>query len=186
MGRIGDFGNPEPGVTQPGALAAHRAVNALAGNVENDARFQHPVHRGGDRHRVLGIAVQEVGGSVQGIHDPDQAALDRAGIQFLSYHRGTRGAAQQHLPDQQLGVAVDRKSTRLNSSHLVISYAVFYLKKKTVGADKLSKITDYTDRQTAILFDDGAGAVVIGEVYEGRGSLSYELESDGPVREYLY
>src|SRR5438132_10474129 len=30
----------------------------------------------------------------------------------------------------QLGVAVDRKSTRLNSSHTVISYAVFCLKKK--------------------------------------------------------
>src|SRR5256885_8605367 len=32
---------------------------------------------------------------------------------------------------------VDRKSTRLNSSHLVISYAVFYLKKKTTGAKPL-------------------------------------------------
>src|SRR2546426_7307807 len=31
---------------------------------------------------------------------------------------------------ERLGVAADRKSTRLNSSHLVISYAVFCLKKK--------------------------------------------------------
>lgn len=38
-----------------------------------------------------------------------------------------------------------------------------------VGADKLSKITDLTDRSTAVLFGDGAGAVVIGEVSEGRG-----------------
>src|SRR5438132_8229810 len=38
------------------------------------------------------------------------------------------------LPDRQelvLGIAQDRKSTRLNSSHTVISYAVFCLKKKT-------------------------------------------------------
>lgn len=55
-----------------------------------------------------------------------------------------------------------------------------------VGADKLSKITDYTDRSTAILFGDGAGAVVIGEVSEGRGILSYELGSDGSGGEYLY
>src|SRR5256885_4663235 len=32
---------------------------------------------------------------------------------------------------------VDRKSTRLNSSHLVISYAVFCLKKKNIFADQL-------------------------------------------------
>src|SRR2546426_7485861 len=34
------------------------------------------------------------------------------------------------LPTASLGYARDRKSTRLNSSHLVISYAVFCLKKK--------------------------------------------------------
>src|SRR5256885_6990361 len=32
----------------------------------------------------------------------------------------------------QMGTALDRKSTRLNSSHLVISYAVFCLKKKSI------------------------------------------------------
>ena len=40
-----------------------------------------------------------------------------------------------------------------------------------VGADKLSKITDMTDRSTAVLFGDGAGAVVMGEVAEGRGII---------------
>src|SRR5688572_31730102 len=37
----------------------------------------------------------------------------------------------EHLLDQELGVGEDRKSTRLNSSHSQISYAVFCLKKKT-------------------------------------------------------
>src|SRR5256885_9794326 len=41
------------------------------------------------------------------------------------------GDARDHVRDQRPGEAVDRKSTRLNSSHLVISYAVFCLKKKT-------------------------------------------------------
>src|SRR2546426_6800301 len=53
----------------------------------------------------------------------------------LHLHRGRRrerrwdrrGAAQERRRVR------DRKSTRLNSSHLVISYAVFCLKKKTVG-----------------------------------------------------
>lgn len=48
-----------------------------------------------------------------------------------------------------------------------------------VGAECLSKITDYTDRNTCILFGDGAGAVVLGEVPEGRGFLSFELGADG-------
>ena len=43
----------------------------------------------------------------------------------------------------------------------------------------LSKITDYTDRNTCILFGDGAGAVVIGEVPEERGFKSFELGADG-------
>lgn len=55
-----------------------------------------------------------------------------------------------------------------------------------VGADKLSKITDLDDRSTAILFGDGAGAVIIGEVSENRGILSYELGSDGVGGKYLY
>src|SRR2546426_6080376 len=39
------------------------------------------------------------------------------------------GSARQRVPSGIAGI-IDRKSTRLNSSHLVISYAVFFLKKK--------------------------------------------------------
>ncbi|BBI34483.1 beta-ketoacyl-ACP synthase III [Cohnella abietis] len=48
-----------------------------------------------------------------------------------------------------------------------------------VGAECLSRITDYTDRNTAILFGDGAGAVVLGQVPEGRGFKSFKLGADG-------
>lgn len=54
-----------------------------------------------------------------------------------------------------------------------------------VGAECLSKITDYTDRNTCILFGDGAGAVVLGEVPEGRGFRSFELGADGGGGELL-
>ena len=55
-----------------------------------------------------------------------------------------------------------------------------------VGADKLSKITDFDDRSTAVLFGDGAGAVVMGEVADGHGMHSFELGSNGNGGPYLY
>jgi 3-oxoacyl-[acyl-carrier-protein] synthase III len=55
-----------------------------------------------------------------------------------------------------------------------------------VGAEKLSKITDWNDRNTAVLFGDGAGAVVMGRVSEGRGILSFELGADGTGAKHLY
>ncbi|QYR19811.1 ketoacyl-ACP synthase III [Paenibacillus sp. sptzw28] len=54
-----------------------------------------------------------------------------------------------------------------------------------VGAECLSRITDYTDRNTCILFGDGAGAVVLGPVAEGRGFRSFELGADGAGGELL-
>lgn len=55
-----------------------------------------------------------------------------------------------------------------------------------VGVEKLSKITDWNDRNTAVLFGDGAGAVVMGPVAEGKGVLSFELGSDGSGGKHLY
>ncbi|MBN2983547.1 MULTISPECIES: beta-ketoacyl-ACP synthase III [Cohnella] len=54
-----------------------------------------------------------------------------------------------------------------------------------IGADSLSRITDYTDRNTCILFGDGAGAAVLGRVPEGRGFRSFELGADGSGGELL-
>src|SRR5690606_24862764 len=54
-----------------------------------------------------------------------------------------------------------------------------------IGAECLSRITDYTDRNTCILFGDGAGAVVLGPVPEGRGFRSFELGADGSGGELL-
>jgi len=54
-----------------------------------------------------------------------------------------------------------------------------------VGAECLSKITDYKDRNTCILFGDGAGAVVLGPVPEGRGFRSFVLGADGSGGELL-
>ncbi|HLR62858.1 MAG TPA: beta-ketoacyl-ACP synthase III [Lentibacillus sp.] len=55
-----------------------------------------------------------------------------------------------------------------------------------VGVEKLSKITDWSDRNTCVLFGDGAGAAVVGPVSEGKGILSFELGSDGSGGKELY
>jgi 3-oxoacyl-[acyl-carrier-protein] synthase III len=55
-----------------------------------------------------------------------------------------------------------------------------------VGVEKLSKIVNWEDRNTAVLFGDGAGAVVMGPVSEGRGILAFELGADGTGAKHLY
>jgi 3-oxoacyl-[acyl-carrier-protein] synthase-3 len=56
-----------------------------------------------------------------------------------------------------------------------------------VGAEKLSTITDFEDRSTAILFGDGAGASVVRRADgSGRGILSTFLKSDGRLAPLLY
>jgi len=60
-----------------------------------------------------------------------------------------------------------------------------YRKILVIGAETLSRITDYTDRNTCILFGDGAGAVVVGEVEDGRGFQSFVLGADGSGGELL-
>ncbi|MFS0671991.1 beta-ketoacyl-ACP synthase III [Ornithinibacillus sp. 179-J 7C1 HS] len=55
-----------------------------------------------------------------------------------------------------------------------------------VGAEKLSKVTDWSDRNTCVLFGDGAGAAVMGEVSEGKGILSFELGANGSGGKHLY
>ncbi|WML57156.1 beta-ketoacyl-ACP synthase III [Neobacillus sp. PS2-9] len=55
-----------------------------------------------------------------------------------------------------------------------------------VGVEKLSKVTDWNDRNTAVLFGDGAGAAILGPVSENRGILSFELGADGTGAKHLY
>jgi 3-oxoacyl-[acyl-carrier-protein] synthase-3 len=54
-----------------------------------------------------------------------------------------------------------------------------------VGGDVLSRIVDWTDRSTCVLFGDGAGAVVLEKVSEG-GFLGFELGADGSGGPQLY
>ncbi|MDI9260524.1 beta-ketoacyl-ACP synthase III [Alicyclobacillus sendaiensis] len=57
-----------------------------------------------------------------------------------------------------------------------------------VGADTLSRFTDYTDRGTCILFADGAGAFVVsrGEEQSGEGVIATTIHADGTYFHNLY
>jgi 3-oxoacyl-[acyl-carrier-protein] synthase-3 len=60
-----------------------------------------------------------------------------------------------------------------------------------IGAETFSRLMDWTDRSTCVLFGDGAGAVVLeaeigGGTSTDRGILSTDLHSDGRYRDLLY
>ncbi|MBD2699953.1 ketoacyl-ACP synthase III [Spirosoma sp. BT702] len=61
-----------------------------------------------------------------------------------------------------------------------------YKKVIVVGADKMSAITNYTDRTTCILFGDGAGAVMLEPNDEGFGVLDSIIKSDGTGQHHLF
>lgn len=61
-----------------------------------------------------------------------------------------------------------------------------YNKALIIGAETLSRIMNWKDRNTCVLFGDGAGAAVIGVVEGGFGVLGIDLGSDGSGGKYLF
>lgn len=61
-----------------------------------------------------------------------------------------------------------------------------YKKVVVVGADKMSSIVDYTDRQTCVIFGDGAAAVLLEPTSEEIGVRDHEFHSDGSGRIHLH
>src|SRR5256885_13241011 len=76
---------------------------------------------------------------------PGSAASTPLGLQVIDTATGQRLASRA---SDGVTIAItpdgDRKSTRLNSSHLVISYAVFCLKKKNVGPTPPPNLTTHS------------------------------------------
>jgi len=61
-----------------------------------------------------------------------------------------------------------------------------YKKVILVGADKMSSITDYTDRTTCALFGDAAGAILLEPTTEDFGIMDHLFHTDGSGRQYLH
>ena len=69
-------------------------------------------------------------------------------------------------------------------SHFISSG--FYQTVLVIGAEVISRIIDWEDRETAILFGDGAGAVVLQPATPGYGLLSAKLGADGSGGKHLH
>ncbi len=72
----------------------------------------------------------------------------------------------------------------LSIAHQFISTGL-YENALVIGAETLSKITDWTDRNTCVLMGDGAGAVVLRPLAKGKGVLSFYLGTDGSAGNLL-
>ena len=72
---------------------------------------------------------------------------------------------------------------------LVVAHGLLALGAKkllVIGTDTLSRITDWEDRNTAILFADGSAAVVLEASEYGGQLLSWNLDADGAAEQFLY
>lgn len=54
-----------------------------------------------------------------------------------------------------------------------------------IGADVYSRILDFTDRRTSVLFGDGAGAAVVGAVPDGKGVVGYDMVTRGDAHDLI-
>lgn len=61
-----------------------------------------------------------------------------------------------------------------------------YKKVVVVGADKMSSIVDYTDRQTCVIFGDGAAAVLLEPTTDEAGVMDHIFQSDGCGHVHLH
>src|SRR5207237_9531748 len=55
-----------------------------------------------------------------------------------------------------------------------------------VASEKLTSIMDWTDRATAVLFGDGAGATIVRRSTNGRWILGSDMRADGPLGDLRY
>lgn len=149
-----------------------------------------------------GIRERRVGGTTTGLAtEAGRVALERAGLQpgdidLLVLSTTTPDAlvpASATTVQHALGTSGGAMDINAACSGFVYGLvtaaglaAVGARRVLLVGADTLSRITDWDDRKMAVLVGDGAGAVVVEQV-DGPGDLlSWNLGADGSLRHLLY
>jgi 3-oxoacyl-[acyl-carrier-protein] synthase-3 len=153
------------------------------------------VERTGIRERRMGGTTSELA------VEASRAALQRAGLepQEVDLLVLSTTTADQMVPATSSRVhyelGLSGAAFDLNAACAGFVYALVvadsmlsagYRRALVVGADTLSRITDQEDRGTAVLFADGAGAIVV-EAVEGRPLvLGSDLGLDGSARPLLY
>lgn len=149
-----------------------------------------------------GIHVRHVGGSTADLSvAAGRVALERAGVDpadidvlVLSTTTPDRTVpATSATVQDRLGLRCGAFDVNAACSGfvyaLVVAHGLIALGSRralVIGTDTLSRITDWDDRNTAVLFADGSGAVVV-EATDGPGALlGWDLDADGSAEELLY
>ena len=149
-----------------------------------------------------GIHERRIGGTTCGLAtEAGRAALKSAGVDpseidlvILATTTPTRRCRPRHLRCSTSSACSAAPSTSTprarasstGSSPHTGSSPPAPNKVLVIGAETLSRIVDWDDRGTAILFADGAGAVVL-EAVDGRGQLlGWDLDVDGALEPLLY
>ncbi|CAN7324873.1 ketoacyl-ACP synthase III [Paenibacillus sp. LjRoot153] len=134
--------------------------------------------------------------AVQNLIDRYPSSLDDVELIIVSTHTPDLSSTpvacqvQAHFGIQAAG-AYDLNATcagftyALHTASALVAAGVHH-KILVIGGDALSKITDYTDRSTCILFGDGAGAVVVEREEAQPAFLAYHMGSDGSGAKHVY
>ena len=149
-----------------------------------------------------GIHERHVGGTTVGLSvESGRAALDMSGVDIASIDAlvlatttpdrivpGSAAAVQHELGLRcgayDVNAACSGFVYALVQGHGMIAMGA--KKVLVIGTDTLARFTDWTDRNTAILFADGSGAVVL-EAVTGPGQLlGWDLDADGSAERFLY
>ena len=149
-----------------------------------------------------GIHERHVGGTTVGLSvESGRAALDMSGVDIASIDAlvlatttpdrtvpGSAAAVQNELGLRcgayDVNAACSGFVYALVQGHGMIAMGA--KKVLVIGTDTLARFTDWTDRNTAILFADGSGAVVL-EAVAGPGQLlGWDLDADGSAERFLY
>jgi 3-oxoacyl-[acyl-carrier-protein] synthase-3 len=148
-----------------------------------------------------GIRQRYVGGTTVGMSaESGRAALDMSGVDLAEIDALVLATT---TPDTQWGTAATVQNELglrcgafdVNAAcsgfvyGLVTAHGMIAMgarKVLLIGTDSLSRITDWDDRNTAVLFGDGSGAVVL-EAVEGPGQLlAWDLDADGSLGRLLW
>jgi 3-oxoacyl-[acyl-carrier-protein] synthase III len=149
-----------------------------------------------------GIHERRVGGTTAGLSvESGRAALDMAGLApedidcvVLATTTPDRTVpATSAAVQRELGLSCGAFDLNAACSGwvyaLVVAHGLVAMgadKLLVIGTDTLARITDWDDRNTAVLFADGSGAVVL-EAVEGPGQLlGWDLDADGHAERFLY
>jgi 3-oxoacyl-[acyl-carrier-protein] synthase-3 len=149
-----------------------------------------------------GIHQRHVGGStVQLSIESGRQAMDRAGVDPSSIDAlvlatttpdrtvPASAPAVQHALGLRCGAFDVNAACSGFMYALVAAHGLIALGSKrilVIGTDTLARITDWSDRNTAILFADGSGAVVLDLVDGGGQLLGWDLDADGGAEGLLY